>query len=47
VAIDKTTRQVAWKHKLTNALINGITPAGKNRILMTSLDGKVASIKYQ
>lgn len=46
VAIDRTTHQVAWKYKLTNALINGVTPAGKNRILVTSLDGKVANVEY-
>lgn len=47
VAISKTTHQVVWKYKLTNALINGVTPVGTDRILITSLDGRVANIQYK
>ncbi|HZL08617.1 MAG TPA: PQQ-binding-like beta-propeller repeat protein [Prolixibacteraceae bacterium] len=47
VAIDKNTHQVVWKHKLSNALINSITPISKNQILVTSLDGRVAYLKYK
>lgn len=46
VAVDKRTHQVAWKYKLSNALINAVQPAGKNQILVTSLDGKVTCLKY-
>ena len=47
VAISKTTHQVVWKYKLSNALINGVTPVETDRILITSLDGRVACIQYK
>jgi outer membrane protein assembly factor BamB/Icc-related predicted phosphoesterase len=46
VAIDKITHQVAWKYKLSNALINAIQPVGENRILVTILDGRVACLEF-
>lgn len=45
-AIDKETHEVAWKHKLSNALVNLIVPVGKSQILVTTLDGKVACLAY-
>jgi outer membrane protein assembly factor BamB/Icc-related predicted phosphoesterase len=45
-AIDKQTYQVAWKHKLSNALINMILPVSPSRILVSTLDGKVACLSY-
>lgn len=47
VAISKTTHQVAWKYKLSNALINAVTPLGANQVLVTSLDGWVACLYSQ
>ena len=47
VAIDKTTHQVVWKYKLSNALINAIQPVGENRILVTILDGRVACLQFK
>jgi outer membrane protein assembly factor BamB len=47
VAIDKITHQVAWKYKLSNALINAIQPVGENRILVTILDGRVACLQFK
>ncbi|MBW8332817.1 MAG: PQQ-binding-like beta-propeller repeat protein [Prolixibacteraceae bacterium] len=47
VAIDKTTHRVAWKYKLSNALINAIEPVGENRILVTILDGRVACLQFK
>ncbi len=46
VAIDKKTHQVAWKYKLSNALINAIQPVGENRVLVTVLDGRVACLEF-
>ena len=45
-AINKQTHVVAWKHKLSNALVNAITPVGKDRLLVTTLDGKVVCLQY-
>jgi outer membrane protein assembly factor BamB len=47
VAISKTTHEVAWKYKLSNALINAVTPLGLNQILVTSLDGRVACLQFK
>lgn len=46
VAIGKKTHKVEWRIKLTNALVNGVTAAGKRRILATTLDGLVVAIRY-
>lgn len=45
-AIDKTTHQVAWKYKASNALVNHILPIGKRQILVSLLDGKIVCLKY-
>ena len=47
VAIDKTTHQVAWKYKISNALINAIQPVGENELLVTILDGRVACLQFK
>lgn len=46
VAIDKTTHRVAWKYKLSNALINAIQPVGQHQLLVTVLDGRVACLEF-
>jgi outer membrane protein assembly factor BamB len=46
VAISKKTHKVEWRIKLTNALVNGVTVAGKHQILATTLDGWVVAIRY-
>lgn len=45
-AIDKPTKQVAWVHKLSNAMVNRIWPLGKRELLVTTMDGKIARLKY-
>jgi outer membrane protein assembly factor BamB len=47
VAIDKTSRQVVWKYKLSEALINGITPLSMNCYLVSTLDGHIACIEIK
>lgn len=46
LACDAKTQQVAWKFKISNALINAVQPIGNQQVLVTSLDGKVACLKY-
>nr|WP_321357235.1 PQQ-binding-like beta-propeller repeat protein [uncultured Draconibacterium sp.] len=43
---NKTTHQVAWKYKLSNALVNHILPIDNQRVLVSLLDGKVVCLKY-
>nr|WP_320000459.1 PQQ-binding-like beta-propeller repeat protein [uncultured Draconibacterium sp.] len=45
-AINKTTHQVAWKYKLSNALVNHILPIDKDRVIVSLLDGKVMCLQY-
>jgi len=45
-AIDKTTHEVAWKYKVSNALVNYILPVGEHQILVALLDGKVVCLQY-
>jgi outer membrane protein assembly factor BamB len=44
VAINTKTHQVAWKHKICNALINSVLPIGKGRILVSTMDGQVVCL---
>ena len=46
VAISKATQEVVWKYKLSNCLINGVTPFSSNRVLVSSLDGKVTCLEF-
>jgi len=45
-AINKTTHQVVWKYKASNALVNHILPIGNRQVLISLLDGKVMCLKY-
>jgi outer membrane protein assembly factor BamB/predicted MPP superfamily phosphohydrolase len=46
VAICKKTNTVKWRIKQGNALVNGVTPAGRQQLLATTLDGWVFALKY-
>ena len=46
VAINRKTHLVAWKHKVSNALINAIVPVGRDKILVSVLDGKVVYLSF-
>ncbi|WP_217642857.1 outer membrane protein assembly factor BamB family protein [Draconibacterium orientale] len=45
-AINKTSHQVAWRYKLSNALVNHILPVNNDRIIVSLLDGKVVCLQY-
>lgn len=45
-AIDKTSHQIIWKHKVSNALINYVLPIGQNKVLVSVLDGKITCLTY-
>lgn len=46
VALNENTGEVIWRYKLSFALVNYILPLEENRILVTTMDGKVSLIKY-
>ena len=45
-AIDKHSQDVAWRFQVADALIYGICPAGKGKVLVTTIDGVVGCISY-
>ena len=46
VAINRKTHLVAWKHKISNAMINAVLPVGRKRILVSVLDGEIAALSF-
>ena len=46
VAMNSSDGSIAWKHRFGMALINYIQPLGKNRILVSSMDGFVGVLEY-
>lgn len=46
VAMKSENGEVAWRHKLSYALINYILPLEGNRLLVTTMDGKVSILTY-
>ena len=45
-ALNEKDGSVAWRHKFSIALINYVRPIGDRKILVTSMDGKVAILGY-
>lgn len=46
VALNAVDGSIAWKHKVSIALINYIQPIGENRILVSTMDGFVTLLEY-
>src|SRR5690606_19930768 len=46
-AVDVPTGKVSWQYKISNAMINPVTPVGKDRVLVSSMDGSVYCLEYQ
>ena len=47
VAVNRNDGSVLWKHKISNALITNIIPVAKNKVIVTSMDGKVTFLEYK
>ena len=47
VAVNRADGAILWKHKISNALITSITPVAKNKIIVTTMDGKVTLLSYK
>lgn len=39
IALDVSTQQVKWAHKMSNALVNNVVPLGGGEVLGTTMDG--------
>ena len=46
-AVNRTDGSILWKHKISNALITNIVPVAKNKVIVTSMDGKVTFLEYK
>ena len=47
VAVNRNDGSILWKHKISNALITSIIPVAKNKVIVTSMDGKVTFLEYK
>lgn len=46
-AVDKETKEVIWKKKLSNAIINNVVPIDRGEVLTCTMDGKIAKINFE
>jgi outer membrane protein assembly factor BamB/predicted phosphodiesterase len=45
-AVDRQNGKVLWRYKSSNSLMNPIMPLGKNRVIVSTMDGKIACLEY-
>lgn len=45
-ALDRQSGEVLWKYKSSNSLMNPVMPLGKNRVVVSTMDGKIACLEY-
>jgi len=45
-AVDPILQKVSWAHKLDNSMVNTVRPIGNNKVLVTTMDGKLALLQY-
>ncbi|MEZ0483859.1 outer membrane protein assembly factor BamB family protein [Fibrella aquatica] len=45
--VDRQKRQVAWAHKLSNAMLNRVWPLANNEVLVSTMDGIVARLRWK
>ena len=46
-AVDPTLKKVNWAHKLDNSMVNTVRPIGKKKVLIATMDGKLALLRYK
>jgi outer membrane protein assembly factor BamB len=44
-AVDPNLQKVNWAHKLDNSMVNTVRPVGKNKVLVATMDGKLALLQ--
>lgn len=45
-AVDRQSGEVLWKHKSSNSLMNTIMPLDRKRVVVSTMDGKIACLEY-
>ncbi len=46
VSAVSNTGKLLWKHKVSNSLINNISPIGNDRLVISSVDGKITCLTF-
>jgi outer membrane protein assembly factor BamB len=46
-SVNAKSGEVEWQHKISNAMVNPILPIGKNKVLVSSMDGKIVYLNVQ
>jgi len=46
VAVDRKDGSILWKHKISNSLITSVTPVSKNKVIITTMDGKISCLGF-
>lgn len=46
-AVDRRKQQIAWAYKLSNAMLNRVWPLANGEVLVTTMDGKVARLRWR
>ena len=44
-AVEAATGRLLWKHKTSNCMVNGILPLDKQRVLVSTMDGKLTCLR--
>ncbi|WP_242916236.1 outer membrane protein assembly factor BamB family protein [Pontibacter liquoris] len=45
-AVSRKTGKVLWQHKVSNSLMNPVLPLGKGRVVVSTMDGKIACLEF-
>jgi len=45
-AVSRLTGEVLWKHKVSNCLVNMIMPIERNKVVVSTMDGKIVCLKF-
>ncbi len=46
-ALHRKSGEIAWQYKTSNSLVNTVFSLGKNRVLVSTMDGKINCLKYR
>lgn len=46
-AVDRRTGEIVWQQKTSNCLVNSIMPISRNRVIVSTMDGKLSCLKYR
>ncbi|WP_207535043.1 outer membrane protein assembly factor BamB family protein [Desertivirga arenae] len=45
-ALDRKSGKVLWQYKTSNCLMNPLMPLGKDKVIVSTMDGKIACLEY-